>query len=89
MLIPHIFEFALNNIRLEGGFLEDREKEQKRLFNTSDVLAEILRTIALKGSKLMKLKVTKMNLRSENVVQQLIETVQYNRNLFSLDLSYG
>jgi len=73
----------LNNIKLGGGFFEGK------LYGVSDVLEEMFRTIAMEGSKLMKLKITKMNLRDEGVVQQLVETITYNKNIISLDLSYG
>jgi len=61
-LLPFLFELGLNNLHLEGGSVNGRK------YNSSDVLEEILYTLAMEGSKLMKLKLTKMNLRSEGTV---------------------
>ena len=62
LLILHIFEFCLNNIRLDGGYLNGKH------YSSSDVLEEIVRSIAMSATKLMKLKLTKMNLKSEGII---------------------
>ena len=61
-LIPHIFEFGLNNVRINGGYIGSR------LYNSPDVLEELLSTMAKFATKLMKLKITKINLRNEEVI---------------------
>ena len=83
VLIPHIFELGLNNLRINGGILGDKK------YIASDVIEEILRTTADEGTKLMKLKITKMNLGFESIVYQLTKTMQWNKNMISLDVSYG
>ena len=62
MLIPNIFEFCLNNIRMGGGFHEDY------LYGVSDVVEEIIKTLALTATKLMKLKLTNMYLKDEGII---------------------
>ena len=82
-LIPHLFELGLNNVHLNGGYLDGV------LYGCSDVVEEILRTTAADGNKLMKLKLTKMNLRHEGIIHQICETMIYNKNMISLDLAFG
>jgi len=54
-----------------------------------DILITILRNTAFCGSKLMKLKLTKMDLNNHEIVKLLIETVNFNKNMISVDLSYS
>jgi len=72
-IIPHIFEFSLNNNFIEAGYDEDG-----RLYTTFDIVDEIISTLASKGTKLMKLKLTKMNLKNENTIEEIIETLRCN-----------
>ena len=62
-LIPHISELSFNNIKMHGGYLEGR------LYNSPDVIEEILKCISNSATKLMKLKVTKMNLKYEGIIK--------------------
>jgi len=39
--MPNIFELCLNNIKINGGFLEGK------VFGISDVVEEMIRTLAL------------------------------------------
>ena len=82
-LIPFLFELNLNNLRVNGGIFEDE------YYISSDVIEEILRTTAFQGTKLMKLKITKMNLGYEGIINRLVETLFYNKNMITLDVSYG
>jgi len=82
-LIPHIFEIGLNNVHLEGGYLDGK------LHTSSDVIEEIVKTIALEGTKLMKLKLTKMNLRHGGIITQISDILKFNLNMISLDLAFG
>jgi len=48
----------------------------------------ILETITTIGTKLMKLKLSKMDLNNEEIVKLLVDTISYNKNMIALDLSY-
>jgi hypothetical protein len=71
--LPFIFELGLNNCHLEGGYLNDE------YYLNSDILVEILYTIAMEGTKLMKLKLTNMNLRDDRIIYNICETIIYNK----------
>lgn len=82
-LIPNLFDLGFNNIKIEGGYLDGRR------YNSWELIEEILRTVAMEGTKLIRLKLTKMNLRSEGIIQQIIETLTYNDNIIQLDLAFS
>lgn len=65
-LIPHIFDLGLNNIKFNGGMFDGK------MLNSSDVVKEILRTVTQEGTKIIKLKLTKMNLRPEGIVDEIV-----------------
>jgi len=56
---------------------------------SDDNLAGILKAAAYRGSNLMKLKLSKMNLRNEYIVSLIKETIFIAQNLISLDLSWS
>ena len=74
-LIPHIFEISLNNVHLNGGYLGNER------YVGSDVVEEILDTCALEAHHLMKLKLTKINLKSEGIIKLLCDTLNQNVNM--------
>ena len=43
-----------------------------KMLNSSDVVKEILRTVTQEGTKIIKLKLTKMNLRPEGIVDEIV-----------------
>ena len=55
----------------------------------SDVIEEILKETAQASTKLMKLKVSKINLKSERIIQSICDALVYNINLIVLDVSMG
>ena len=61
-IIPNIFELAFNNIHINAGYLDGK------FLNSADVLEEILRSVAVYGTKLMKLKFTNINLNEERII---------------------
>ena len=81
-MIPNIFQLAFNNLSSNRGNLDGN------IYNFSDVVEEILRKTAYKASKLMKLKLTKMNLRHEGITNLICETMGINENMISPGLSF-
>ena len=79
--MPHLFELTLNNIHLGGGYLDGE------LVICSNLIEQLLRVTSLNGAKLMKLKLTKINLRQESLIAYLCDTIKYNKNLVFLDIS--
>ena len=61
-----MFDIGLNNVKLTAGFYDGK------LYGTSDVIEEILRNLAFEGTRLIRLKLTKMNLRPEGIIHQII-----------------
>lgn len=55
----------------------------------SDVLEEILQETAQASTKLMKLKMSKMNLKPERIINSICDTIVYNINMIVLDVSMG
>ena len=80
-VLPHIFELSLNNLHFGGGLYDGK------LLACSQILEELLRLAVQNCFKLMKLKLTKMNLRGTTLMENLCETLQYNKNLIFLDVS--
>ena len=81
-IIPNLFELVLNNVQL-GGYM-DRER-----IAFSNILEKLLRITAMNGNRLMKLKLTKMNLRYDGLIQSLCDTLKFNKNMVMLDVSLG
>ena len=67
-----MFEFGLNNVRMDGGYLDGEH------YINSDVVESLLLKCATPANKLMKLKLTKMNLRHDGIINAIIETMSYN-----------
>jgi len=82
-LIPKLVELVLNNVDLVGGWAGEEDYAAQR------VLEEILHTTAYVSTKLMKLKVSNMNLRGDRIVRNVCETLNYNKNMILLDVSWG
>ena len=68
-------------MHFEGGYFK------RKLCDRADVVEEILKTAAYMGTKIMKLKLSKINLKHEGIIKMLIETFNSNRNLILLNLS--
>ena len=52
-------------------------------------MEDILHRAAYGSTKLMKLKVSNMNLRDDRIVKNICETLNYNKNIILLDVSWG
>lgn len=68
-------------MHFEGGYFNGK------LYDRADVIEEILKTTAFTGGKIMKLKLSKINLKHENIIKNIVETFESNRNLILLNLS--
>ena len=83
-LIPNLFELTLNNVSLRGGELNGKT------YTSSDILEDILHHTAYEAKrKLMKLKLSQINLQSEKMVKDLNDILLYNKFMITLDVSYG
>lgn len=76
-LLPKILELGLNNLT----FAYHAEMKPCHMIQT------ILSKLAYRGSKLMKLKLTKINLNDHDTVDHIIETIKYSKNMISINLS--
>ena len=65
LLIPNIFDLALNNIKLDAGYLDNK------LYGKTDIIEDILSVLASPNSsgKLFRLKLSKMNLKPEAIMK--------------------
>ena len=82
-LIPELFEFTLNNVQFISGI------DNGTKFASLDMLARILRATAYRGRNLMKLKLSKMNLRNDQIVMLISKTIGIASSLISFDISWG
>ena len=76
-LLPKILELGLNNLT----FAYHAEMTSCRMIQT------ILEKLAYRGTKLMKLKLTKINLNNDDTVDHIIETIKFAKNIISINLS--
>ena len=53
------------------------------------MIKSLLTKTAYVGTKLLKLKLSKMDLNNDDIVTLICETISFNKNMISLDLSYG
>ena len=80
-LTPKLLELAMNNVQFEGGYSEGAFQ------SSQDLIESILKATAQEGAKLMKLKLTNMNLRFDKTISNLCEVLSNNRNMILLDVS--
>ena len=80
-LIPHIFELNLNNLHLECGYIDDE------FYDQSGIIESVLRATALNATKLMKLTMSKMDLRHAKIMKYLCDSLLGNKNIIVLNLS--
>ena len=76
-------ELVLNNIDFVNGKVDGQGRSGQ------DVLSEILYTLANDCSKMMKLKISEINLNNDEIINHICDSLAYNRNLIFVDLSYG
>ena len=82
-LLPYLNDLGLNNIKFNGGFIGDK------LYGASDVLEEIIYAAAVTGEHMLTFKLTKMNLKTEGIIKQIIRFITYQKYLIQLDLAYS
>lgn len=76
-------ELVLNNLELVRGEIAGKE------YSPRGLIESLLETLSAGSDKLMKLKISKIDLRSGEVVHHLSETLVRSPNLIALDLSYA
>ena len=52
-------------------------------------MEELTHLLASRATKLMKLKMSNMNLQNEKIVDELCNVVLYNKYIIKFDVSYG
>ena len=80
-LIPHLFELNLNNLSLGGGIFEGKKIAGEL------IIEQLLQMTKDLARKLMKIKLSKLSLKRETVIQNLCDTVQYSKFVIVLDVS--
>lgn len=83
-LIPNLFEFTLNNINFVPGV-----DERGRSWTSQELLEEVLDIAAASGDKIIKLKVSKINLRGGMAMKLITEVLFTARNMILLDISWA
>ena len=81
-LIPNLFNFILNNIQFT------KVDDSSSVMTSQEIMIEILNSISVHGSKLIKLKLSKINLKNEQIIPLITETLCIAQNLILLDLSW-
>ena len=69
-LIPNLFDLVLNNVSFKTGI-----NEKKLRLSPHDLLYKILYSAAYRGTKLMRLKISKINLSDEKLVFLITEAL--------------
>ena len=72
-----------NGLTLRGGIVDGKQ------IRPTDILENLFYCAALKSDKLMKLKLTKMDLRNDALIANIGQMLYYNRNMVLLDVSMG
>ena len=83
-IIPHLFELVLNGIH----FVVSRVNGKN--YSLHDIMYRILLATTKSYTRMMKLKITNINLNTFNydLVKILIDTTQVAKNMIFLDLSW-
>jgi len=76
-------ELVLNNLELVRGEIAGKE------YSPRGLIESLLYTMSSGSDKLMKLKISKIDLRSDELVYNLSETLGRCPNMIALDLSYA
>ena len=83
-LIPNLICLNLSNLTMHACASKDKEQD----YTPHQLIENVLYCTAYQGSKLMQLKLSNINLRNHKIVENIVATIKFNKNLTHLDLSW-